>query len=58
VNAWQINLIVSVSEAWRDLRDVIINAADVVLGRMERLKYKKWFDGECEQVTNKKKTGT
>ncbi|PNF27665.1 hypothetical protein B7P43_G14944 [Cryptotermes secundus] len=43
-----------VSEAWRGLRDVIINAAGAVSGRMERIKYKNWFDGECEQVTNKK----
>ncbi|PNF26081.1 hypothetical protein B7P43_G06398 [Cryptotermes secundus] len=43
-----------VSEAWRDLRDVIINAARAVLGRVERIKYKNWFDGECEQVTKKK----
>ncbi|PNF15522.1 hypothetical protein B7P43_G16682 [Cryptotermes secundus] len=43
------------SEAWRDLRDVIINVAGAVLGRMERIKYKNWFDGVCEQVTNKKK---
>jgi hypothetical protein len=43
-----------VSEAWRDLRDIITNAADAVLGRMERLKYKNWFDGECERVTNQK----
>ncbi|PNF17173.1 hypothetical protein B7P43_G09059 [Cryptotermes secundus] len=43
-----------VSEAWRDLRDVTINAAGAVLGRVERIKYKNWFDGECEQVTNEK----
>ncbi|PNF25970.1 hypothetical protein B7P43_G06361 [Cryptotermes secundus] len=35
-----------VSEAWRDLRDVIINAGGAVLGRLERIKYKNWFDGE------------
>jgi hypothetical protein len=44
----------SVSRAWEDLRDVIVNAADVVLGRIERVKYKNWFDEECKQVTNQK----
>jgi hypothetical protein len=34
--------------------DVIVNAGDAVLGRMERVKYKKWFDEECIQVTNQK----
>ncbi|PNF20250.1 hypothetical protein B7P43_G15723 [Cryptotermes secundus] len=43
-----------VSEAWRGLRDVIINAAGAVLGRLERIKYKNWFAGECEQVTHQK----
>jgi hypothetical protein len=41
----------SVSGAWEDLRDVTVNAADAVLGRMERIKHKNWFDEECEQVT-------
>jgi hypothetical protein len=43
----------SVSRAWEDLRDVIVNAADAVLGRMERVKRKNWFDEECEQVNLK-----
>jgi hypothetical protein len=42
----------NVSGAWEDLRDVIVKAVDIVLGRMERVKYKNWFDEECEQVTN------
>jgi hypothetical protein len=42
----------SVGRAWEDLRDVIGNAADAVLGRIERVKRKNWFDEECEQVTN------
>jgi hypothetical protein len=40
----------SVSGAWEE----IINAADAVLGRMERVNYKKWFDEEREQVKNQK----
>jgi hypothetical protein len=43
-----------VSRAWEDLRDVIVNAADAVLGRMEKVKHKNWFDEECEQVRNLK----
>jgi hypothetical protein len=45
---------VSVSRAWEDLRDVIVNAADTVLGRMERVKRNNWSDEECEQVTDLK----
>jgi hypothetical protein len=30
----------SVSGAWEDFRNVIVNAADAVLGRIERVKYK------------------
>jgi hypothetical protein len=44
----------SVSGAWEDLRDVIVNAAEAVLGRMERVKFKNWVDEECKQVTNQK----
>jgi hypothetical protein len=44
----------SVSRAWKDLRNVIVNAADTVLGRTERVKHKNWFEEECEQVTNLK----
>jgi predicted methyltransferase len=44
----------SVSRAWEDLRDVIVNAAEAVLGTTERVKHKNWFDEECEQVTNLK----
>jgi hypothetical protein len=44
----------NVSGAWEGLRDVIVNAADAVLGRMERIKCKNWFDEECEQVANQK----
>jgi predicted methyltransferase len=44
----------SVSRAWEDLRDLIVNAADAVLGRIEREKRKNWFDEDCEQVTNLK----
>jgi hypothetical protein len=40
--------------AWEDLRDVIVNAANAVSGRMERVKYKNWFDEDCEQVPNQK----
>jgi hypothetical protein len=36
----------SVSRAWEDLRDVIVNGTDTVLGRMERVKRKNWFDEE------------
>jgi hypothetical protein len=43
----------SVSRAWEDHRDVIVNGADTVLGRIERVKHKNWFDEECEQVTDK-----
>jgi hypothetical protein len=43
-----------VSRAWEDLTDVIVNAADAVLGRTERVKRNNWFDEECEQVTNLK----
>jgi hypothetical protein len=39
----------SVSRAWEDLRDVIVNAADTVLGRIERVKRKNSFDEECER---------
>jgi predicted methyltransferase len=44
----------SVSRAWEDLSYVIVNAADTVLGRTERVKHKNWFDEEYEQVTNLK----
>jgi hypothetical protein len=44
----------SVSRAWEDLRDLIVNAADAVLGRIERIKRNNWFDEEREQVTNLK----
>jgi hypothetical protein len=44
----------SVSGAWEDLRNVIVNAADAVLGRMEKVKHKNWFDEECKQVRNLK----
>jgi hypothetical protein len=44
----------SVSRAWEDLRDVIVNAADTILGRIERVKRNNWFDEKCEQVTNLK----
>jgi predicted methyltransferase len=44
----------SASGTWEDLRDVIVNAADAVLVRSERVKRKNWFDEECEQVTNLK----
>jgi hypothetical protein len=47
----------SVTRAWEGLRDVIGNAADAVLGRIERVKRNNWSDEECEQVTNLKKTG-
>jgi hypothetical protein len=30
----------SVSRAWQNLRDVILNAADAVLGRIARVKHK------------------
>jgi predicted methyltransferase len=44
----------SVSRAWEDLTDVIVNAADAVLRRIGRVKRNNWFDEECEQVTNLK----
>jgi predicted methyltransferase len=44
----------SVSRVWKNLRDVIVNAADAVLVRIERVKHKNWFDEKCEQVTNPK----
>jgi hypothetical protein len=43
-----------VIRAWEDLMNVIVNAADSVLGRIERVKRKNWLDEECEQVTNLK----
>jgi hypothetical protein len=45
---------VRVSGVWEDLRDAIVNAADAILRRMEKVKHKNWFDEECEQVTNLK----
>jgi hypothetical protein len=42
-----------VSRAWEYLRD-IVNADDVVLERIERVKGNNLFDEECEQVTNLK----
>jgi hypothetical protein len=32
----------------------MVNAADAVLGRIERVKPKNWFDEECEQMTDLK----
>jgi hypothetical protein len=34
----------SVSGDWDDFRDVIVNAADTVIRKMERVKYKNWFE--------------
>jgi hypothetical protein len=42
-SAWQDSDSESISGAWEDLKDVIVNAAD-----------KNWFVEECEQVINQK----
>jgi hypothetical protein len=43
-------------EAWMILKNAIMQTADIILNRMERVTYKDWFDAECEQATiNKNK---
>jgi hypothetical protein len=36
------------------LKNAIMQTADTVLDRMERVTYTDWFDAECEQATRRK----
>ena len=40
-----------INEAWMILKNTIMQTADTILNRMERVTYKDWFDAECEQAT-------
>ena len=39
---------IDINEAWRLLKNAIMQTADTVLNRMGRVTYKDWFDAECE----------
>jgi hypothetical protein len=40
----------NINEAWMLLKNAIMQTADTILNRMERVTYKDWFDAECEQA--------
>ena len=42
-----------INEAWMILKNTIMQTADTILNRMERVTYKDWLDVECEQETSK-----
>ena len=42
---------IDINEAWRLLKNAIMQTADTVLDIMERVTYKDWFDAECEWAT-------
>ncbi|KAJ4442747.1 hypothetical protein ANN_04338 [Periplaneta americana] len=43
-----------VGEVWKDLKEVVTNAADEALGRVGSPEYNNWFDEECELMTMEK----
>ncbi|KAK9728730.1 hypothetical protein QE152_g17061 [Popillia japonica] len=46
----------TIEKEWTSLRNTIIEAADVVIGRKERETQKDWFDQECNLAIENKDT--
>jgi hypothetical protein len=40
-----------INEAWLLLKNAIMQTADTILNRMDRVTYRDWCDAECEQAT-------
>jgi hypothetical protein len=43
-----------INGAWMLLKNAIMQTADMVLDRMERVTHTDWFDAECKQATTRK----